>query len=276
MFQLGHYNTLKIARKVDFGVFLTDGTDEVLLPKKNLTPEMEVGTEVEVFIYKDSEDRTIATVQRPFAVVGEFAYLLVKEVNTIGAFLDWGLEKDLLVPFREQDKLLEAGKRYVVYVYVDKLTKRIAASAKINRYAKNEEIALAENEEVELLIFKKTDLGYGAIINNLYQGLIYKNEVFTELQIGDKKKGWIKALREDGKIDLRLQKVGFELSDDAQELIMQKLKEKDGFLALHDGSDPQLITKELGMSKKTFKKAIGGLFKYKLITIEGEGIRLVQ
>ncbi len=276
MFQLGHYNTLKIARKVDFGVFLTDGTDEVLLPKKNLTPEMEIGTEVEVFIYKDSEDRTIATVQRPFAVVGEFAYLLVKEVNTIGAFLDWGLEKDLLVPFREQDKLLEAGKRYVVYIYVDKLTKRIAASAKINRYAKNEEIALAENEEVDLLIFKKTELGYGAIINNLYQGLIYKNEVFTELTIGDKRKAWIKAIREDGKIDLRLQKVGFELSDDAQELIMQKLKEKGGFLALHDGSDPQLITKELGMSKKTFKKAIGGLFKFKLITIEGEGIRLVQ
>ncbi|MBL0046490.1 MAG: GntR family transcriptional regulator [Bacteroidetes bacterium] len=276
MFQLGHYNTLRIARKVDFGVFLTDGTDEVLLPKKNLTPEMEIGTEVEVFIYKDSEDRTIATVQRPFAVVGEFAYLLVKEVNTIGAFLDWGLEKDLLVPFREQDKLLEAGKRYVVYIYVDKLTKRIAASAKINRYAKNEEINLAENEEVDVLIFKKTDLGYGAIINNLYQGLIYKNEVFTELTIGDKRKAWIKAIREDGKIDLRLQKVGFELSDDAQELIMQKLKEKGGFLALHDGSDPQLITKELGMSKKTFKKAIGGLFKYKLITIEGEGIRLVQ
>ena len=276
MFQLGHYNTLKIARKVDFGVFLTDGTDEVLLPKKNLTPEMEIGTEVEVFIYKDSEDRTIATVQRPFAVVGEFAYLLVKEVNTIGAFLDWGLEKDLLVPFREQDKLLEAGKRYVVYIYVDKLTKRIAASAKINRYAKNEEISLTENEEVDVLIFKKTDLGFGAIINNLYQGLIYKNEVFTELTIGDKRKAWIKAIREDGKIDLRLQKVGFELSDDAQELIMQKLKKRNGFLALHDGSDPQLITKELGMSKKTFKKAIGGLFKYKLITIEGEGIRLVQ
>ena len=163
----------------------------------------------------------------------------------------------------------------MVYVYVDTLTKRIAASAKINRYAKNEEIALTENEEVDLLIFKKTDLGYGAIINNLYQGLIYKNEVFTELAIGDKKKGWIKSLREDGKIDLRLQKVGFELSDDAQETIMQKLKENNGYLALHDGSDPQLITKVLNISKKTFKKAIGGLFKFKLIVIEKEGIRLI-
>ncbi len=275
MFQLGQFNTLKIARRVDFGVFLTDGNDEVLLPKKNLTPEMEIGTEVDVFIYKDSEDRTIATIQRPLAVVGEFAYLLVKEVNTIGAFLDWGLEKDLLVPFREQDKLLEAGKSYVVYIYVDKLTKRIAASAKINRYSKNEEISLTENEEVEVLIFKKTDLGYGAIINNIYQGLIYKNEVFTELAIGEKKKGWIKTIREDGKIDVRLQKVGFELSDDAQELIMEALQKNGGFLALYDGSDPQLITKTLGISKKTFKKAIGGLFKFKLITIEEGGIRVV-
>jgi predicted RNA-binding protein (virulence factor B family) len=275
MFQLGQFNTLKIERKVDFGVYLTDGTDEVLLPKKNLSPEMEVGTDVEVFIYKDSEDRTIATVQKPYAVVGEFAYLLVKEVNPIGAFLDWGLEKDLLVPFSEQDKKLEAGKHYVVYVFLDKLTKRIVASSKINRYAKNEEIALTENEEVNLLIFKKTDLGYGAIINNLYQGLIYKNEVFTDLEIGDKKKGWIKALREDGKIDLRLQKVGFQLSDDAQELIMERLKQKNGYLPLHDGSDPVAITKELGMSKKTFKKAIGGLFKFKLIVIEKEGIRLI-
>lgn len=276
MLQLGQFNTLKIARKVDFGVFLSSGDDEVLLPKKYLTPEMEIDSDVEVFIYKDSEDRTIATTQKPLAVVGEFAYLKVKEVNTFGAFMDWGLEKDLLVPFREQDKLLEAGKSYVVYVYVDTLTKRIAASAKINRYAKNEEIALTENEEVDLLIFKKTDLGYGAIINNLYQGLIYKNEVFTDLQLGDKKKGWIKTIREDGKIDLRLQKVGFELSDEAQEIIMQKLKEKNGFLALHDGSDPQLISKELNMSKKTFKKAIGGLFKFKLIVIEAEGIRLIQ
>ncbi len=275
MIELGQYNTLKIERKVDFGAFLSDGTDEVLLPKKNLSPEMEIGTEVEVFIYKDSEDRTIATCLKPLAVVGEYAYLKVKEVNTFGAFLDWGLEKDLLVPFSEQDKKLEAGRSYVVYVYLDKLTKRIVASSKINRYAKNEEISLVENEEVTALIFKETDLGYGAIINNTYQGLIYKNEVFTALNVGDKKKAWVKVIREDGKIDLRLQKVGFELSDDAQELIMQKLNENNGFLALHDGSDPQQITKLLGMSKKTFKKAIGGLFKFKLIVIESDGIRLI-
>jgi len=214
MLELGKFNTLKIARKVDFGVFLSSGTDEVLLPKKYLEPDMEIGSEVEVFIYKDSEDRSIATTQKPYAQVGEFAYLKVKEVNSFGAFMDWGLEKDLLVPFREQDKKLEAGKSYVVYVYVDKLTKRIAASAKINRYAKNEGVQLSENEEVDLLLFKQTDLGYGAIINNLHQGLIYKNEVFTNLAVGDKVKGWIKTLREDGRIDLRLQKVGFELSDD--------------------------------------------------------------
>ncbi|HRH03055.1 MAG TPA: S1-like domain-containing RNA-binding protein [Bacteroidia bacterium] len=275
MLELGKFNTLKIARKVDFGVFLSSGTDEVLLPKKYLEPDMEIGSEVEVFIYKDSEDRSIATTQKPYAQVGEFAYLKVKEVNSFGAFMDWGLEKDLLVPFREQDKKLEAGKSYVVYVYVDKLTKRIAASAKINRYAKNEGVQLSENEEVDLLLFKQTDLGYGAIINNLHQGLIYKNEVFTNLAVGDKVKGWIKTLREDGRIDLRLQKVGFELSDDAQDIILKKLAEKNGFLALHDASEPQLINKELGMSKKTFKKAIGGLFKSKRISIEENGIKLL-
>jgi predicted RNA-binding protein (virulence factor B family) len=275
MLELGKFNTLKIARKVDFGVFLSSGSDEVLLPKKYLEPDMEIGSEVEVFIYKDSEDRTIATTQKPFAQVGEFAFLKVKEVNSFGAFMDWGLEKDLLVPFREQDKKLEAGKSYVVYVYVDKLTKRIAASAKINRYAKNDEMLLSENEEVDLLLFKQTDLGYGAIINNLHQGLIYKNEVFTNLAVGDKVKGWIKTLREDGRIDLRLQKVGFELSDDAQEIILKKLSEKNGFLALNDASEPQLISKELGMSKKTFKKAIGGLFKSKRISIEENGIKLL-
>lgn len=275
MLELGKFNTLKIARKVDFGVFLSSGSDEVLLPKKYLEPDMEIGTEVEVFIYKDSEDRTIATTQKPFAQVGEFAFLKVKEVNSFGAFMDWGLEKDLLVPFREQDKKLEAGKSYVVYVYVDKLTKRIAASAKINRYAKNDEMLLSENEEVDLLLFKQTDLGYGAIINNLHQGLIYKNEVFTNLAVGDKVKGWIKTLREDGRIDLRLQKVGFELSDDAQEIILKKLSEKNGFLALSDASEPQLISQELGMSKKTFKKAIGGLFKSKRISLEENGIKLL-
>ncbi|MBK9671026.1 MAG: GntR family transcriptional regulator [Bacteroidetes bacterium] len=275
MLELGKFNTLKIARKVDFGVFLSSGADEVLLPKKYLEPAMEIGSDVAVFIYKDSEDRTIATTQKPFAQVGEFAYLKVKEVNSFGAFMDWGLEKDLLVPFREQDKKLEAGKSYVVYVYVDKLTKRIAASAKINRYAKNDEMLLSENEEVDLLLFKQTDLGYGAIINNLHQGLIYKNEVFTNLAVGDKVKGWIKTLREDGRIDLRLQKVGFELSDDAQELILKKLSEKNGFLALNDASEPQLIKNELGMSKKTFKKAIGGLFKSKRISLEENGIKLL-
>jgi len=275
MLELGKFNTLKIARKVDFGVFLSSGADEVLLPKKYLEPAMEIGSDVAVFIYKDSEDRTIATTQKPFAQVGEFAYLKVKEVNSFGAFMDWGLEKDLLVPFREQDKKLEAGKSYVVYVYVDKLTKRIAASAKINRYAKNDEMLLSENEEVDLLLFKQTDLGYGAIINNLHQGLIYKNEVFTNLAVGDKVKGWIKTLREDGRIDLRLQKVGFELSDEAQELILKKLSEKNGFLALNDASEPQLIKNELGMSKKTFKKAIGGLFKSKRISLEENGIKLL-
>ena len=170
---------------------------------------------------------------------------------------------------------MEVGRSYVVYIYLDKLTKRLAASAKVNRYLSNEIASLQENEKVELLLHKKTDLGFGAIINNQFQGLIYKNEIFLDIKVGDKIHGWIKTIREDGKIDLRLQPVGIELSDDAQKTIWNKLTAKNGFLALTDNSEPQLIMQELSMSKKTFKKAVGGLFKDKKIVIEKDGIRLL-
>lgn len=275
MLQPGQYAQLKVARKVDFGLFLSDGENEVLLPRKWVTPEMEIDTEVSVFIYKDSEDRTIATTQQPYAIAGEFAFLKVREVNTFGAFLDWGLDKDLLVPFREQDKELEVGKSYVVYVYTDKLTKRMVASSKINRHTSNEQIDLKENDEVIALIFKKTELGYSAVINNLHQGLIYSNEIFQPVALGDKLKAYIKTIREDGKIDLRLQKSGLDSTLDAQDALLAKLKEANGFLPLHDASDPALISKTLGLSKKSFKKAVGGLYKLKLIIIEEQGIRLI-
>ena len=275
MLEIGKYNTLQVARKVDFGLYLASDTDEVLLPKKYVTPEMEIGSDAEVFIYKDSEDRTIATTLKPYATVGDFVFLKAKDVTAHGAFLDWGLEKDLFVPFREQENKMEVGRSYVVYIYLDKLTKRLAASAKVNRYLSNEIASLQENEKVELLLHKKTDLGFGAIINNQFQGLIYKNEIFSEIKVGDKIHGWIKTIREDGKIDLRLQPVGIELSDDAQKTIWNKLTAKNGFLALTDNSEPQLIMQELSMSKKTFKKAVGGLFKDKKIVIEKDGIRLV-
>ena len=275
MLEIGKYNTLQVARKVDFGLYLASDTDEVLLPKKYVTPEMEIGSDAEVFIYKDSEDRTIATTLRPYATVGDFVFLKAKDVTAHGAFLDWGLEKDLFVPFREQENKMEVGRSYVVYIYLDKLTKRLAASAKVNRYLSSEIASLQENEKVELLLHKKTDLGFGAIINNQFQGLIYKNEIFSEIKVGDKIHGWIKTIREDGKIDLRLQPVGIELSDDAQKTIWNKLTAKNGFLALTDNSEPQLIMQELSMSKKTFKKAVGGLFKDKKIVIEKDGIRLV-
>lgn len=275
MLQPGKYALLKVARKVDFGLFLTDGENEVLLPRKWVTPEMEILSEVKVFIYKDSEDRTIATTQVPYAIAGEFAFLQVREVNAFGAFLDWGLDKDLLVPFREQDKALEVGKSYVVYVYTDKLTKRMVASSKINRYTSNEQIDLTENEEVDVLIAKKTELGYNVIINNLHQGLVYKNEIFQPLALGDRIKGYIKTIRQDGKIDIRLQKSGLDSTLDAQDRLIAKLKEANGFLPLNDASDPALISKTLGISKKSFKKAVGGLYKLKLIRIEEQGIRLV-
>jgi predicted RNA-binding protein (virulence factor B family) len=276
MIEIGKYNTLTVEKLVDFGIYLTDGTDSILLPKKWVLRDMLPGKEVEVFIYKDNEERPIATTLKPYATVGEFACLKVKDLNELGAFMDWGIEKDIFVPYREQATEMQAGRRYVVYIFVDSVTDRVVASSKLSKFINQDDIDVKELDEVEILVSKKTDLGYEAIINGKLKGLIYENEIFSPIQVGDIRSAFIKKIREDNKIDLSLQARDFGISDDAKTKILEVLEQRNGFLALNDESEPDDIKEQLHMSKKSFKKAIGGLFKDKKIRITEKGIELIK
>ncbi len=277
MAEIGRYNTLKIVKQVDFGVYLDGGSDgEILLPSRYVPENCNIDDMLDVFIYLDSEDRTIATTEEPLAVVNEFTYLKVVSATSIGAFLDWGLPKDLLVPFREQKVKMEEGKSYLVYVYLDEESKRLAASAKLEKFVDNLPVEYEEGQEVELIIANKTDLGYRAIIEDAHWGMLYANEVFTPLQTGQRVFGYIKKIREDEKIDLSLYKQGYEKVDDFSKNILDYLKENQGFTPFNDKSSSEEISNTFGISKKTFKKVIGNLYKRKLITISPEGIRLVE
>jgi predicted RNA-binding protein (virulence factor B family) len=276
MIEIGKYNTLTVEKLVDFGIYLTDGTDSILLPKKWVLRDMLPGKEVEVFIYKDNEERPIATTLKPYATVGEFACLKVKDLNELGAFMVWGIEKDIFVPYREQATEMQAGRRYVVYIFVDSVTDRVVASSKLSKFINQDDIDVKELDEVEILVSKKTDLGYEAIINGKLKGLIYENEIFSPIQVGDIRSAFIKKIREDNKIDLSLQARDFGISDDAKTKILEVLEQRNGFLALNDESEPDDIKEQLHMSKKSFKKAIGGLFKDKKIRITERGIELLQ
>jgi predicted RNA-binding protein (virulence factor B family) len=276
MIEIGKYNTLTVEKLVDFGIYLTDGTDSILLPKKWVLRDMLPGKEVEVFIYKDNEERPIATTLKPYATVGEFACLKVKDLNELGAFMDWGIEKDIFVPYREQATEMQAGRRYVVYIFVDSVTDRVVASSKLSKFINQDDIDVKELDEVEILVSKKTDLGYEAIINGKLKGLIYENEIFSPIQVGDIRSAFIKKIREDNKIDLSLQARDFGISDDAKTKILEVLEQRNGFLALNDESEPEDIKEQLHMSKKSFKKAIGGLFKDKKIRITEKGIELIK
>jgi uncharacterized protein len=272
---LGKMNPLKVVKEVDFGVYLDGGSDgEILLPTRYVPENCQVGDTLSVFIYNDSEDRLIATTIRPFALVGEFACLEVEEVNEIGAFLDWGLMKQLLVPFREQRAKMQEGGRYPVFVYVDYDSKRITASAKIDKFLDASRPELEPNQEVDLLIYKKTDLGWKAIVNQQYSGILYQNEVFQPLTVGQSLKGFVKQIREDDKLDLMLQKPGFEKIDDFSVKLHELLKEADGFLPFTDKSPADDIYNHFGISKKTYKKAVGDLYKKRIILLEKNGIRL--
>jgi predicted RNA-binding protein (virulence factor B family) len=276
MIEIGKYNALTVEKLVDFGIYLTDGTDSILLPKKWVLRDMLPGKEVEVFIYKDNEERPIATTLKPYATVGEFACLKVKDLNELGAFMVWGIEKDIFVPYREQATEMQAGRRYVVYIFVDSVTDRVVASSKLSKFINQDDIDVKELDEVEILVSKKTDLGYEAIINGKLKGLIYENEIFSPIQVGDIRSAFIKKIREDNKIDLSLQARDFGISDDAKTKILEVLEQRNGFLALNDESEPDDIKEQLHMSKKSFKKAIGGLFKDKKIRITESGIELLQ
>ncbi len=278
MAEIGKYNILKVVKDLDFGLYLDGGEElgEILLPRRYVPVNCTVDDELEVFIYLDSEDRLIATTEMPDAIVGEFACLTAVEVGKVGAFLDWGLPKDLLVPFREQKVDIEKGKNYVVYVYLDDESRRIAATSKIEKYLDNLPPEYEEGQEVDLMIYGESDLGYKAIVNNAHTGILYANEVFRKLNRGEKVKGYIKKVREDDKIDLMLDKPGYKKVDSIAQSILDKLNDLNGFLDLTDKSPADEISRRLGISKKNFKKAVGSLYKQRMITIEEKGIRLVK
>jgi len=273
--QIGSFNKLKVLKRVEFGVFLDGGEEcEILLPNRSLPESFEIGEELEVFIYYDSEDRLIATTEKPLAMVGDFAPLKVVSVNSIGAFLNWGLAKDLFLPFAEQSRDLRPGQIVVVCIYIDK-SDRIAASMRLNRHIDKDPSGYKENEKVDLLVYGKTDLGYKAIINNRHSGVLYQNEVFQDLKYGQHLPGYIKKIRpEDGKIDLALQPLGHKGSVDLGEKILERLREEGGFLPLTEKTPPEKIYDLFGVSKKKYKMALGGLYKKRLIVIEDNGIRL--
>jgi len=277
MIKIGQSYELKVAKRVDYG-FYVDAKElgEVLLPRKHAPRDLSVGDNLEVFLYLDSEDRPIATTQKPKVKVGEFAYLSVLAVTDVGAFLDWGLDKDVLVPFAEQHRPMEVGRSYIVTLYVDKLDGRIVASSKIDKFlADDKPHDFRPQQEVDLIIANSTELGFKAIINNSHWGVLYKDDVFQRLSFGQSKKGFIKTIRHDGRIDLSLQG-GQKTRDKYAKMILIYLQKQNGFAPVHDKSDPQLISKLFGMSKGAFKKAIGGLYKQRVISIEKGGIRLIE
>jgi predicted RNA-binding protein (virulence factor B family) len=272
--EIGKVNKLKVLREVSIGVYLDGDTiGDVLLPKRYVPEGTKEGDEVEVFIHLDSEDRLIATTERPLAQVGEFAWLKVVSVSKFGAFLDWGLMKDLLVPFREQKEKMEKDRYYAVYVYFDDETGRIVASAKVDRFLDNVSPDYNPGDEVKLFIVGRTELGYKAVINGLHSGLLYYNQVFKPLQLGQQTKGYIARVREDEKIDLLLERPGYEKVDELSQKLLDALQKAGGFLPLTDKSVPADIEQRLGMSKKTFKKAIGALYKQRLIELLPDGIK---
>ncbi|MDR3267880.1 MAG: GntR family transcriptional regulator [Tannerella sp.] len=275
MIETGKNNRLKVVKTVDFGVYL-DGGDglEILLPTRYVPDGCQAGDEIEVFIYHDNEGRLIATTLRPLAAVGEFEWMTVKDVSDAGAFLEWGLMKDLLVPFREQKAPMKVGGQYLVYVYLDILTRRIVASARIDKFLDNVPPRYERNQEVDLLVADETELGYKVIINNLHTGLLYHNEVFRSLAKGEKGKGYIKEVREDEKIDVSLYPLGYQKVDGIARHILLTLKQNGGFLPVHDKSDAEEIYALFACSKKAFKQAVGALYKQQFIALEKNGIRI--
>ena len=278
MIKVGTYNKLPIVKQVDFGMYLDGGYDfgEILLPKRYVTEDMHVGKNINVFLYYDSEDRLIATTQTTKAEVNKFASLKVVDVNKAGAFLDWGLPKDLLVPYNQQVIPMKEGFGYVVYVYQDEISERLVASSKLDRFLDKEPPLYSVGDKVDLLIADKTDIGFKAIINDKHWGVLFPSEVFGEMGIGKKCKGYIKQVRDDGKIDLGLTQVGYAKVDALAERILQTMKAHQGYLQLSDKSTPDQIAKILKMSKSNFKKSIGQLYRKGLIVIEDKGIRIKE
>ncbi len=273
---IGKYNLLNIVAMLDKGAYL-DGGDlgEILLPQRDLPENCKVGEKIKVFLYLDSAERLIATTTEPLAQVGEFVSLKVIQVNKIGAFLDWGLPKDLLVPFTQQHSEMEVGKYYLVRVFLDQLTNRIAASSKIDKFLDIWPAEYQQGDKVNLIIGGKTDLGFKAIVNDLHWGLLYDNEIFQHLRVGKKIPGYIKQVREDGRLDLLLTRGSKNKVNDFSAKLLAHIADRGGITPLNDKSAPELIQRTLGVSKKTFKATVGNLLKNGKITIVKEGIKLV-
>ena len=275
--ELGKFNQLEVVKQVDFGMYLDGGEEgEILLPTRYVPEDCKVGDWLNVFLYLDNEERLIATTLTPLVQVGEFACLEVSWVNQFGAFLNWGLMKDLFVPFSEQKMKMQVGNKYVIHAYIDDESFRIVPSAKVDRYLSKEKAPYQPGEEVNILIWQKTDLGFKAIIENMYSGLLYDSEIFQTLHTGDTLKAYIKQVREDGKIDLILQKPGFEKVDDFSKTLYHYIADHGGRIGLNDKSPAEEIYDVFGVSKKTFKKAVGDLYKKRLILLHEDGIELVR
>ena len=273
--ELGRFNQLKVVKFVDFGLYLDGGDDgEILLPLRYVPEGVKEGDELNVFLYLDNEERLVATTQTPLVQVGEFAFLEVNWVNKYGAFLNWGLMKDLFVPFREQKMRMIQGKSYIVYCYQDKESYRLMASAKVNKFLSDEMPPYQEGQEVDILIWQKTDLGFKAIVENKFAALLYDSEIFQPLRSGMRLKAFVKQVREDGKIDLILQQAGPRKVDDFAETLLKYIRDHNGFTSFNDKSDAEEIYETFGVSKKTFKKAVGELYKMRLISLQPNGISL--
>ena len=274
MGEIGKYNKLKVIRESEVGVYL-DGGDygELFLPTDLGLVDYKVGETLEVFLYSDSQEKAIATTKKPYATVGKFSCLKVIDVLDIGAFLDWGLPKDLFAPLREQKEVMEKGESYIVYVYKDDVKDRVAASSRLDAFLDREPAAFQENDKVDLLIAHQTDLGYNAIINDLHWGLLYQDEVFQDLEYGQKVEGFIKKVREDGKIDLSLQTQGYQKMDDLESAIIAQITKGGGMLDVTDKSSPETIYELFAVSKKKYKMALGSLYKAQRITIEDDVIK---
>ncbi|KGK29652.1 MULTISPECIES: CvfB family protein [Cellulophaga] len=276
MIELGNYNTLEILRDTSVGLFLGDEEgNDVLLPNKYVPEIYEIGDKLTVFCYLDFDERPVVTSLTPYIFRNTFKLLKVVEVNNIGAFLDWGLEKHLLVPFREQRERMQEGQWYVVYCYLDEKSFRLVASNKLDKFLDNEELTIEVNEEVDLIVTRQNDLGWDVIINNKHKGLVYSDQVFKKVAVGDVIKGYIKHIRPDNKIDVNLKPIGYESIEPAANVIYARLQKEGGYLNLHDKSSPDEITAKLQMSKKVFKKSIGTLYKDRKITIKPDGIYLL-
>jgi len=276
MIQVGQYNTLTINRKVDFGFYLDDGAKGILLPKRFAPENVTIGDEVTVFLYHDGENRLIATTEKPKGVVGDIVLMKCVGNMSAGSFLDWGLMKDLFVAKSQQKVGMKEGGWYLVKIYIDEQTGRVAATEKIERFLSNATLSVKEKQEVDLLVQRRTDIGYSCIINNQHIGLVHFNQVFKDLQVGDKLKGFVHAIREDNKIDLVLGKQGYKKVEDEGDKILRLLRENNNYLPYHDKSEAEEIYAFFGMSKKTFKMTLGNLYKQRKINFAKAGIMLVE